>query len=378
MFDITPYEQSFLQNFYGVLLYGILAIAGCFMNLNKEGRRRNYRIGTYLFFCGFVLYCLTCAIDTDYYHYWEFVQRLSPAYVTKTGFESFYDWLIISVHKNYFLFRFFVWGSACVLFVLAVKQFKVNVNHALFFIVICNISTFSYARATLGMAVAFYGLALFFHPYRGMMFWRIMGISILLCAPFFHRSIYLLLIVILLAIITPMNKLTTIILLLCFPVITAVVGLFMSKYAFYYIQDEILADRLSSYSEAVKPTSNWKGLIQNVLHYATFYIPLLVSMVALEFKKKKERCPQGIYVLYKIVFFMIIVASSMYFVITTNHIFFYRYLFMTMIPISIVFTYLVDNGIIKWKWYKCVIILGITYNCIGCVYALYKTIELNY
>lgn len=379
MFDITPLENSFYQNVYCTLLYSILVIVGLYMNFNRERRSIPYPRGTRFLFFGFLLFAITDFADGDYYHYWEYIQGLPSYFLSEDGLEIFYNWLILELNKNYLLFRICVWGSASVLYLLTIRRLGVNLNHCLFVMVVCFIMTFSYARATLAMALMFYGISLFLKPYNKFkLVWRSIGLVAIICSTFFHRSMTTMIIIVALAYFIPLNKKITTILLCCFPVIVVLMRIFLSDYILFYLDDEVMTRKLTGYMEADRGTANWKGMIQQFFQYSTYYLPLILSSWKLEYQKQKVICESYVYILYKIVFVTIIVATSMLFIVDGNEVLFYRYIYMTMIPITILLTYLVDENILKFNWLKIVTILGILYSFQRYSSALYVTMDLPY
>lgn len=377
MFDITPVEHSFAQDFYSATLYIALLLGGCAMSLYGAERERGHRIGTCLLFSGLLLYCLTGFMNGDYYHYWQYVQRQVnyTVFSDTKALEIFYQRLILATDKNYLLFRLLVWGPACVLYALTVRRLGVSLGHALLPLIACHVLIFSYARATLGMAVVFFGYSLFLNPYRGMRLWQVAGVLIMLAAPAFHRSMYGLIALVALGHFLPMNKRTVIAMLCLFPVVVALASVLLSDYLTALFLDETIVSKATRYAEAEGKAANWKGMLQNILQYSTFYLPVLMAIVRLDFKGLREQCAPTVFAIHKTAFVIVLAATALLFVIKGS-IIYYRFLYMSMIPVSIIMTGLADRRLIPMSWYKTVLLLGVLYNLQVILYAFSRSIGM--
>lgn len=370
MIDIIPAEHSFAQNVYCALLYTMMVCVGYTANMYPHSRDTYcHSVSTVALVFGLFISCLTFFANGDYFHYYSITQKITMLNPDQ-NIETFYQYLIFFVHKNYLLFRIIVWGPACILLYLTIKRFKINTNHAYFFLITCYCITFSYARASLGMAVFFYGLSYVYYPPSNNKWLKIIGIAIILCAPIFHKSMYLLIAIWTMSIFINLDRKAIIVYLILLPVCIIVAKLLIPYIVSNLIQDQMTLTKIGTYSQLARESQNWKGMLQNIIQYATYYLPLLFLVHKLTLKKTKPECPPVIYQLYKLIFAIIFVASVLYFIIPSNTVLFYRTLFMAMIPITITITYAVDHGIITFGKYRIVILCGMVYSFLFNIYSI--------
>lgn len=362
IFDITPLENSFNQNFYCVIFYTIALFIGFIYNIRYESASANNR-GLEFFLIGCVfIYCLTSFTNGDYYHYYEYVKGLKKVN-TERGLEPIYQYLILFLHNNYLLFRVCVWGLALILYIKTLERFGVNINLALFFLLACFLNTFSYARATLGMAMFFYGYAMFYNPKSMSTIEKIVGIIFMFISMTFHRSMSIMIVIWLFTLVVPFNKRVIVLMLGILPIsIFVVQNMFGHFLEIGYMPDDILLRKANGYSQKVTQTSNWKGLLQMFLQYSTFYIPLILMSLRFWFKPSLIVVEKKFLHLGKLVFMTIYLATIFLFIVSTNQVFFYRVLFMTMIPVTILITYMIDWELLDFRCYKFVVCLGILYS----------------
>lgn len=364
MVDITPLEKSLGQSLYCFAIYLLLVLIGSVYNVNYELRRVEKKNITFFLVLGLFVYTLTNFVNGDYYHYYVYINNLYSVNSSR-GLEPLYQHVALLFNNNYLLFRLFVWGLALFLYIKTIKRFNLSVNHTIFILIVCFFNTFSYARASLGMAIFFYGFSYFYvsdkHPLLG----KILGIAFMIASIYFHRSMYILLGMFVISYFVPTNKTGLLSLLCIFPIlVTGVKLLFGNLLESNSVDDEMMASKMLLYSEAVSEQLNWKGVFQNLLQYSTYYVPLIMVTKKFIFDNKVYEISSAYVHLYKLTFAVIYLASIFLFVVATNQVFFYRILFMSMIPTTFLLSYLVDKKIIEFKKFKLVITLGVLYSCL--------------
>lgn len=372
MIDIQPEEYSFAQNLYCATLYAALLVTGGLANLYGRNRHHPHRLCTVLMLAGLWLYCLTDYTDGDFYHYYTLVAKW-------TRFEAFYPLEDIYQHLihitggNYLLFRIAVWTPACVLFVLTAKRLQVNLNHALFLVVACHFTTFAYARITLALAVAIYGYTIVMRPYRGRNGWRAAGLLLMALSPLLHRSMAVFLLFVLISRLIPFSRRNITLILCLLPVAAIAAQIVLSDYLTLLAGNEVLMEKAAGYATDEHEAANWKGLIQDTLCCAPFFVPLYYMARRFDFEGMRDRCAREIYLLYKLLFVIAFAAVAMLIVVKGNTVFFHRFLFMSVIPLSLVFTHMADHRLISFGRYKLVVLLGVFYMCYTYIFVLYRT-----
>lgn len=179
---MLPTEQSAF-----LVLLNIIMI-GCNYLVLKDSLKTPYHTtnGKYwlgVFLC--LLFCLFSFWGTDWYHYLEEFVNIKAG--CGTSLENVYVWIIQNISPNYLSFRLIVFGGALLLFLKTVNNLSVSKELVLFLFGVIYIIWFSYARATLAMALAFYGYSLIVkntHNFRSV----VLGCLILLSSYYFHKT----------------------------------------------------------------------------------------------------------------------------------------------------------------------------------------------
>lgn len=318
-----------------------------------------------LFIILFVLY-LTFAYDGgDFFHYAEIVQKNFD-----DDLERFYRHLGDFVSHNYFLFRICVWGGAFFLFFITCKRFLIDPYKASYFLFVVYILIFDYARATLAMAVYFYGLSFLCMPIRNNKFISyIIGFIIIASSVGFHRSMYLV-IVMTSMIVIPINKKTIIFILLLF----AMSGPFLNRIFFMLVHYGVMGfndlnEKIAEYSsQGFYDGYSQLEWIRRAMEYSTFFIPFGIVTYKLIIQNNstdEDMCFIAIKRLYKVTLGLLMLAISTLLVDLETFTLFYRFLYMSMIPICILFCYAREQNVISHSLYKKVLLLGILCKSFG-------------
>ncbi len=166
-----------------------------------------------------------------------------------------------------------------------------------------------------------------------------------------------------LMLLVPLKKWTVILLLASLPVsILALKILF--NYAVFTIGSEAVASKMIMYSERKTGNSGIAAIIISFFEFASFYVPMLAATLCLFTKETYKRVSTGIIPLFKISLGLIFVATVFLFAGNNFYIFFYRTLFMSMIPLSIMLTKLYQDGLLTKGWFKISFIFGMIFCCL--------------
>jgi len=284
-----------------------------------------------------VLFCLYAFWDTDYFSF---------ANNFKSGLENFRDPLYTVLAKvsfgSYVILRLWVWGTGVLLYYLLSKRLNLPSNLSCYVFALYFLTTFCYARVSLGMAIYFYGLSFLLIPSRHKLFDIPFVIVLFAIAFYAHRSIVLLISL------TPLVyfKMTKWRLLMVICSIIVIV-LFLSNVIISYIQSAINEDSSvgSAAAQYMKYTHeqqmNWKYWLMTTSHYCSFYIA--ISYVACRFfVHRLHKCmPKSIVALFNVVLGTLCVALLfLSFPASGFWIIGYRFLYMTGIPLCVIITYM--------------------------------------
>lgn len=375
MYDFIDFSQgtNFYLNLYCFLLYCVLLLISLRGNVIDLYGQDSYNGRRLILFCGILLFALTSFVGADFFHYYENM-ALYKAQVfgdQETGLELFYQYLIYYTNGNYFLFRLVVWGASLVSVVLAAHRFGVNVYHTLFVIFAGYIVTFSYARATMAMSAFSLGAIIVCTAIEPKKKYVpiIIGLSILVSSIYFHRSMLPMMAITLLWLLLPCKRFLSKYSLWLFPILVFACYLVMKSTfeELFAIADTIedetgMLDKAELYTEKETVTRNLMGNFRLLLHYSTFYFPLiLLSNIFRSDSALQKIGKRGVW-LYQLVYIIFVFATSFLFMDIDADTFFYRYLYMTFIPLSILIVYLKDKRVLTMKPYLWIVACFIVYN----------------
>lgn len=318
----------------------------------------------YLLFASFLLFVLTSAYGLDFYGYMENVERYSHD-ITGFHLEKIYEYIIEYTNQNYFLFRLVVWGGAMMLFTQTVDKYELDSTRSLFLLFLLFIPVFTYARATLAMACYYCGIAYF--SLKNNKIEKAIGIFLILASFLFHKSLFVLILFTLFYYL-PLNRRNVLLLIGIVLLFGYGIDQLMNSFmgALMGLGDEQLAEKLERNLEDAEMRTDTNmtiyGMISTIWHYTPFYLTFYIISNELLKKKNEEKIPQYIKGLYRIVFSVILLATAMLLFSEQTLTYFYRYLYMTMIPLIILLVYLYQNRLLSVKSYKWILYIGGGYN----------------
>lgn len=331
------------------------------VNLRIPVKNRN----VFVFFV--FLFVITCSLDGDFYHYQQMVKNYNFLPGASNHGEPIYKYIIGLIDRNYLLFRIIVWGGALMLYKKTLKNLGLNVNHTLFVMFALYILVFSYARASLAMAVYFWGLSICITSKTN----SYIGIAIICCSYCFHHSI-IIAIAITPVIFIKINKKILILSLIVIPLLFLLLKGTIQQIMFdgTILNNEEVQGKLELYSNREISAVNWKGMIYEFSGYLTFFLPFLLCINTL-YLKKNNYIPIYIQILLKITFALILISVMFLFLDIQGKVFFYRILYMTFIPLSIITYYIYSSGYIKKKTFCRIINIGIIAQLYRLFYSIY-------
>ena len=314
--------------------------------------------------------------NSDWYNYQEMVWNYDPRAGASNYGEPFYSFLIAFVNQNYLLFRLFVWGGALLLSCLAFERFSVDINVAVFFLISVFLIRFNYARASLAMSSYFFGLSFLLKPIKRLRVLSFILVALLFWGAYeFHHSLLPILLLTIVAYL-PLDKYYVLFLILILlPVGASIISntvLGGSSLTIDLLEDEYFSSKVATYSEREYGRSNILGIIGNILMYGAFIIPAFFTTILVTHNSKSIELP--VKRLYRLMISIVLFAVSFLFTRFNSYLFFYRYLFMSMIPLTILCTYLYQNGFMKKRIYTCIVLWGMVSTVQPLLTGLYHTL----
>lgn len=354
-------DFTFTEPFWGVcvfcLLTFVLAVttnirAICYGN-NPVPYNRGWNL--YLFLC--VFFCaITNFIDLDFYHYQGMVFQYSPKSNDNYG-EEFYQLLIVFVNKNYLFFRLVVWGISLALIYKTFRKFDLDTYKTFYFFLCAFILVFSYARASLAFSVYFYGLSILFNNKKGLLT-VVISIALILLSIVFHTSAYFLIAITPFCFVKIGKKLFVFLFLVSLILalnVDAIFELIMSN--LYLINHEDITRKMTGYAAKTADSATFFGIIQSILQFGAYYVVFLSITYSLFLKKRNSihDIPKAFIRLYSFIFIIMIIATLFLVLPLEDKVFFYRILFMSFIPLTIVVCWLEQKKLMSFKLYMFVL-----------------------
>ncbi|MBP3228654.1 MAG: EpsG family protein [Bacteroidaceae bacterium] len=310
-------------------------------------------------------------IDSDWFHYQNTVWDYDFTPNARNYGEPIYGFIIYLVSKNYLGFRLAVWGGALVVATATFKRLGLNPNYCLYLLICAFLLKFNYARASLAMALYFFGFSFLAKPWK-----RHPERSFLLFAFFlylsyvFHTSC-LILVALTIVILLPINKYTVTLLLLVLPFagyyINNNIDMFFGQD--FLVSDEYMQSKMQGYYAKQAEGANLYGQIANVIQYGAFYVAAFICIK--KYFKHSKQMPVWVKRLVKLTISILLVSAIFIFVDMSSNVLFYRILFMTFIPLVILSVYLMERGLLTARAYKFILFWGIASNLYRLLYVLY-------
>lgn len=368
MFDFVISEPSLGTAIYCLLMYIAILLLLYKKVLKKPFLSRlnqSYRLTCYIFI---LLFILTHLMQGDFFHLMRIVQDYDFTPGAYNYGEKVYGWITRLVNRNYLLFRFFVWGLAYLLFYLTSKRFGISPIYTIAVLFATHVITFSYARVSLAMALFFYGASFLCKPAKNHFLGYLLGVLLILTSRYFHNSAVIMIVMISMLIV-PLKKWSFILAFLLIAVFSYILRDYFSIYA-STLDDSIISAKIYAYSDQ-KVEGGLASQILNLLEYSSFLLPFFICILHAFKKNNIQRMPISILRLMKITFGLVLVAFVFLMFGPGYRTFFYRILFMTMIPLAIMVPILYNKGIISYSNYMICLFSGILFSFTRYLYEVY-------
>lgn len=345
MNSLLPTEQNaFLVLFNIILIFFIYYLSKSALKQPFMITVNNRRLSVVLMFV-FILFSFW---GDDWFNYYS-------SYFTilddgRTNLENIYYWIIQKISPNYIFFRMIVWGGSLVLFLHMIKRLSIPTDLSLFLFGSIYIIWFSYARATLAMILVYYGITILYKPYKSKIISVILGITVIGCSFFFHKSALFAIIVSLLVILTNKREGKIInITLLFYPIFIIISAYYLNNFItkdIDSIENEINANFAAGqrYLEHDELKRGPGILIQEFLEVIPYYLLIYVSYRYIK-SKYYTSCPNDIKAFIRLLFFTVVISSVFSFNLGVNtDIIFMRFLRFAAIPAVVVLSYFIYIG----------------------------------
>lgn len=339
------FDASFNQYLFNLLFYLLLS----FMSWRLVKKKKPVTL-TWLLI---VVFCIYSYFAGDWFNY-----KYSLPYIDADYKDPIYYYFALIANKNYILFRLLIWGLATLLVYLLTLRLNLNRNITAFVFIWLFVPTFCYARASLAMASYFCGLSfLLARPgQRGNRYYNwILGIALIVLSFYFHRS-FLPVIVATPLIFIKFNRKLLLLLILLFPFVLRLVNQLMNMMMEDLILEgdefESFSQTAQSYANQTRHSYNWKFMLVSYFKYIGLYIPFIYIIWKTKISRIKVYLPRTLDRFLTIEIVIIVVATVFFIMSNTSgasDVLGYRYLFMTGIPSTVIFAYLLQHKELRMK-----------------------------
>lgn len=213
----------------------------------------------FVFIC-MVLYSVLGFLETDtiryYYAYEEMIDYGNNV------FEPFYLWLATHLPHAFLLWRFVIWGGACVLMVMSAKLLKLDAGVFCFLVPLLFIIQLSVTRGAIGLALMIFCTIILIQSLEKrktlLILIAIIGIIV---SVFLHKSMIIFIFILLAAFIIPFNNKTMVASLILFPFLYIIVLQLFKDFSFFGQLNEDQVYLISVYQESDKLEKNINGIL---------------------------------------------------------------------------------------------------------------------
>ena len=248
--------------------------------------------------------------EYDLYHY-HTMYDLMVRHKEAEHVEDYYFWLSQVLPNNYYLWRFAIWGGACLLLVFALRIMKLNATIAGAFIPVLLIGRFVVSRASFGLSVLLLSLVLLLLPGKNR-YVRMIGLLGIAASLFLHDSMLVFVTIAILSLVLKIKKKIVILSLIAFPFLyVSVMTLSERVLDAYGLVEE---NRIFSYLEGDALEASLIGQIYDMAKK----IPLLLMLYSisnyyLNFNKtSRSKYEMTYFYFYKISYVFIYVSFLFY------------------------------------------------------------------
>ena len=319
--------------------------------------RRNVEVSN-LLLVYFIAYAVFYCVNPDYFAYrdWFSVENFST-----WPKEEIYINLILFCRSlrfayQYEVFRLIIWGGG--LFI-AYQTFRLYNRYllpglALLFLFILTANTFCYARASLAMAIYFFGIAFYlYHIDVGM---KALGVGLALASFIFHHEL-IVAIAALPCLFIPLERKSISRLSFLWLSMVVLAILFVSSNA--QMLDSIFeSDYISSRIEGYSDKEQGIFRVSTFINYFKYYYPFYVITRCFW----KQDMPRSITSIYRIWYAIILMTVAFMIIFGLRSTYTYRVLYISMIPMSLLLAYCYSKGYLRKKQILIILLFNLLSN----------------
>ena len=342
----------------------IYAVRKVYISAPKD--KRKVEVGKLIVFY-FAAYAVFYCVNPDYFRYREWM-RITD--FRDWGKEIIYIYFIVICRLMPFpyrfeIFRLIVWGGALLLVWKTAKLYRGQLMPGLvvMLLFVFYSSMFCYARASLAMAVYFFGVVTYLcgeNPWR-----KTLGIALALSSYMFHHEMIIGIAVLPFILFPSEKKKTNVLSLILLVVFIIGVNILNSDPAFL---EEILgSDDLLEKIEKFNAKEQRTFRMSTFVSYLTIFYPFLLIT---KFFRRQRDLPKPIAGIYRITFVILLATIAFFVVSGSRSTYTYRVLFILIIPMAILISYCYNQGLFKKYQFAIMLLLALLSNSVRLINAL--------
>lgn len=315
---------------------------------------------TWLFAIFFTLFTIFYCVNDDYFQYREWLDVPSLCY---WGKEKFYFYAILLCRSLQFdypyeLFRLIVWGGAVFIAYYTFRMYRrlMLPGLALLLLFVFHAGSFSYARASLAMAVYFFGIAMVLRHNGSIP--KLLGIGIALSSYYFHHELLIAIAALPFLFLSFEKKSSSVLSIILLVIVIYAVSFIGSNLQFLdeMFDNDDLTSRIENINEKGQGTFRFSTLINYLKYFYPFYL------ITKYFWKKKV--PKSIAGMYRITCGILMLSIAFMVVYGLRSVYTYRVLYMAMIPLTLLIDYGFCHGYFKKRHLLLMLLLAVLSNSI--------------
>ena len=223
------------------------------------------------------------------------------------------------------------------------------------------------------MAIYYFGFVLLVKQGNNIII-RVLGVALLFLSYEFHHSMAILILLTPLAFVR-LSKKAIYFALSSLPILIVLVRYFFSNVLndASILDNDTLQERVDTYSVRTEEVTI-RMVLMNLVKYLTVYLPFISGFLYMLKSYSRKVVDKTIYRLFVFTFCLLLVTSAVSFLDMEINTFFYRMLFMAIIPSVAFFVYLIQKNIMPVKVARKLILFCIFSQLLNYVYMIYNNI----
>ena len=326
-------------------------------------RNQNY----WLLYCCVSLFTTFAFSEPDTYHYHEIYDRMLKIN-SSIHVEDFYYILLKFLPENYYLWRFFIWGIATLILIIAFNRFHLNPGVVSFLLPVILLQQLSITRGCLGISIFLLSISFLLKPIKGRRIISVL-ISIIGCivSLYFHRSMPIFIFLFFFSYI-PLNRFSILTLIILFPFIRLLLVPQMVQLLNLGIFNEDTIMFSMKYIQGEQSIANVMGLARQAFEYLPRFLIIYFIVKYIIFNKDGK--PSYIIQLAQYTFLLFYISLLLYGQEVSSFMA-SRTIHMMCFPLLIVSAY-ASTMDIKKTLLRCSIVLFIIYDLFSFIHSIYK------